>query len=347
MKPGGRLVLRFVVVLSVVLCVVMPVAPAFGASNGRWSVYPTTPPDQAPRPYFAPVMAPGSSYPDSVTVANQTPAPMTFDLYAADAFNAGGGGAFSLRRKGDPEHGIGAWLHLQYSTVTVPGNSSVEVPFTIDPPADATPGYHVGGIVAQSTQVAIRRYGPIGVAVIQAVGTRVYGRILGPLHPALSVTSTSLRIDRSLVSQFGGAVRAGVAFSVKNTGNVPLSPTAVASLSALIGGTAASWKERVPQVLPGSSLTVTEPARSIVPWGSLAAHVLLRSAQAGATGQTSSLVVPWGLVLVVLALVVSAVAWRRWQAGRRARPRHTSRHGRGQQAPDQGGGRVAAGRKTG
>lgn len=284
---------------------------ASAASNGRWSVYPTTPAGQAPRLDFEPVMAPGSTYPDSVTVVNQTAAPIHFDLYPADAFNAQGGGGFSLRRQSDPRRGIAAWIHLDASSITVPGRSAVIVPFTIVTPRHATPGYHVGGIVAESTRRSVSRNGPVGVAVVQAVGTRVYGRVLGPLRPSLRLGVVSLGVRRSAAAFFGGPVEASVHFTVRNTGNVPLDPTAVVSVSPLVGGGPAPVTTKLPEVLPGSSLSSSVSFPSAVPFGDLSAHVQVTATGTRAGAGSSQVVVPWGAVVVILVVVATLVAWRR------------------------------------
>ena len=168
--------------------------PSGAASNGLWSVYPTTVAGQAPRVFVQPELIPGKKYADSITVANQTAAPLSFNLYGADAFNTPGGG-LSLRRRSDPQVGIGAWIKLPSPTLSVPAHGQAVVPFSIDTPAGATPGDHVGGIVAEETQGTTAKQGSIPVTVIQAVAVRVYGRVKGPLKPELSVSQMKLAVD--------------------------------------------------------------------------------------------------------------------------------------------------------
>ena len=66
----------FLAALIMGAVLVIPPAPtASAASNGLWSVSPTTLPGQAPRELFNPVLTPGKAYSDSVTVANYTRRP--------------------------------------------------------------------------------------------------------------------------------------------------------------------------------------------------------------------------------------------------------------------------------
>ena len=143
--------------------------PASAASNGLWSVFPTTLPGQAPREFFNPVLQAGKTYADAVTVANYTAAPLTFNLYAADAFNTSDGG-LSLRRRTDVQTDMGKWISLPYHMLAVPARSALIVPFAIVPPRDASPGDHVGGIVAEQTQGTQSHAGSVPITVVQAVG---------------------------------------------------------------------------------------------------------------------------------------------------------------------------------
>ncbi len=146
--------------------------PASAASNGLWSVFPTTLHGQAPRAFVRPMLTPGKGYEDSVTVANYTSAPLTFNLYSADAINTRGGG-LSLKRRTDLQTDIGKWIRLPYQRLTVPAHGASIVPFIVEAPINATPGDHVGGIVAEDTQGTTTKSGSVPVTVIEAVGVRV------------------------------------------------------------------------------------------------------------------------------------------------------------------------------
>ncbi|MGC8464098.1 MAG: WxL protein peptidoglycan domain-containing protein [Acidimicrobiales bacterium] len=310
-RPAAYVLARLVLVVAAAVAALVSLPGLAGAaSNGSWSVFPTTAAGQQPRPYFQPLMAPGSNYPDSVTIVNQTTSPITFKLYAADAFNAAGG-AFALNPPTAPQHGVGSWVHLSVSQVTVPGRSEALVPFTINPPADATPGFHVGGIVAEQTTGTITKAGAIHFNVVQAVGTRVYARIIGPLHPSLTITGVSVLTQTSAGTQFGGGTKAKVRYTIANTGNVPLAPTATVSLSPLLGGGPKPLTKKLLQILPANQVTITVPFGSVVPFGSLGAHVRVTAPGAVAAGSGSAVVVPWGIVGIVVLVIAGLVVWRR------------------------------------
>jgi hypothetical protein len=282
-----------------------PASPASPASNGLWSVFPTTPPGEAPREFFHPVLTPGKVYADSVTVANYTTAPLTFHLYGADAINARGGG-LSVRRRTDVQTDIGKWIRLPYPELTVPARSATVVPFSILPPPQASPGDHVGGIVAEQTKGVTSRAGSVPITVLQAVGVRVYGRVVGPLNPRLAVRHTSLSLGNSVATQFGGSVDARVGFRVSNPGNTVLSPVATIELTTPFG-TAARRTLTIGQLLPGNSLAYALAFPRVTPYGHLTARVTVSAPHAAATATAMAWAVPWALLMVVLIVVVLAV----------------------------------------
>lgn len=277
---------------------------ASAASNGLWSVFPTNTPGQRPQAYLTPELTPGKLTFGSVTIDNFTLSPLTLDLYAADAFNTPGG-ALSLRRQTDPQVGIGRWTHLALSQVTVPAGGSSEVPFVIATPADASPGDHVGGIVAEETQGVTSRSGGLQVTVLEAVAVRVYARVRGPISPRLTLSHLSLALTRTLASQFGGAVGARVRFRVRNSGNTVLTPTVRVALTTPFGAAGRPRTLTLPQLLPGSAVSSSVDIAGVPALLHVRATVSVRAVGAQAIVTTARWMPPWGLiVLVVLALAL-------------------------------------------
>jgi hypothetical protein len=268
-------------------------------------------PGQTPRALLQPLLTPGKPYVDSVTVANYTQEALTFHLYGADAINTPGGG-LSLRRRTDVQRDIGQWITLPYKLLTVPPRSYSVVPFAIVPPPEALPGDHVGGIVAEDTQGTTSHSGSTPITVLQAVGVRVYGRVVGPLQPRLSLRQVSLSVKTSAATQFGGTVRADIGFVVVNSGNTVLSPRTTVVLSTPFG-TAARRTFPLSQLLPGSSVPFAVTFRGVNAFGHLHARVQVTTAHATETGSATAWVLPWvlfAIVLAVLALLV-IVFWTR------------------------------------
>lgn len=301
-------------------------SPSTAASNGLWSVYPTTFPGHAPRVFVEPELTPGKKYSDSVTVANYTTAPLTFNIYASDAFNTPGGG-LSLRRRTDPQVSIGKWIKLPVSRLTVPAHDQTVVPFTILPPLKATPGDHVGGIVAEQTRGTTSEQGAIPVTVIQAVAVRVYGRVRGPLTPRLALSKTSMNIVRTTTSDLGGLVSAQVKFTVTNSGNVVLTPQGLVSLDVPFHS-ASHRSIDVGQLLPGNSINYSVVFPAVHAFGHLHAEISVTGSHAQARASVSAWAIPWVLIAIAVLLVLVLITLflvRRSRRKKRMRHRRSRR----------------------
>lgn len=293
---------------------------AEAASNGSWSVYPTTRPGQSSQVVFNLRLTPGKTVLDSVTVANLSSGLQSFNLYAADAFNTPRGG-LSLTRQGDPVQGIGSWIRLSHSSVTIQAQGESVVPFVVVVPANARPGDHLGGIVAEQASGTPSSAGSVPINVVQAVGVRVYGQVIGPLKPHLRVLPPQLGVGTTASSLFGGSVRGTVTFRVINDGNVVLTPQAFVTTSGTIGGTSSHLYDLGP-ILPGESI-VERHAVEVQAVGQVRTAVTLAAGGATATASTEKWVVPWALVgvivIVIAAFTLGVVAVLR---RRRKHPRH-------------------------
>jgi len=293
--------------------------PAAAAGNGLFSIEPTSPPgSRIGRPFFSPVLEPGVPAHDSVTVVNLTAQPITLDLYAAQGFTTSDGG-FGLQPSYKPKLDMGAWIHLPVSSLTVPGRSGTIVPFTYEVPANTPSGDYAGGIVAEQTVGTTTKNGSVRVTKLLAVGARVYGRVSGPLHPNLAVTSVQIKVHTSTGSEFGGGVDSTVTYSITNTGNENLTPVATVSLSPLLGGSPAADRVHLPQVLPQSTITFSHTFDGVIPFGQLSATVAVSAPGVRVSGSTSAVVIPWGIVGILVLLVIVLVVWDR-RRRRRHRP---------------------------
>jgi hypothetical protein len=315
-----RLILAAVIVFAVVggLAPLGHLSHAQAAENDGWAVFPTATSAGTTRNQFILDLKPGVAVHDSVTITNKTADAITFQTYAADAYNTDVG-QFSLRLNDQPKEGIGAWVQMSASDVVVGPGASVDVPFVIDVPADATPGDHAGGIVTVNPKGVLQEGGDVDVNVIQAVGVRIYGRVAGPLAPALDVTRLDLQTHTGLASLLGGTYDATVTYTITNTGNVRLIPTVVGTLSGLLGTTADIPINELPELLPGGSATVVSPVGGLRPTGKLTAKVTVTAAGIDpVTRATSAWVIPWVLLILVGLAIVGLVAGRRRRRRTRA-----------------------------
>lgn len=306
--------------------------PAHAADNGRWSVYPVAS-RIAARPYFYVSADPGQTIRDKAVVANKTGAPLTFRLYAADAYNTARDGGFAVRTVTERMRGVGAWARPAKSRVTVPAHGTVTVPFTLRVPEGAEPGDHPGALVALDERVD-KGDGSLALGVRRAVGARVYLRVSGPTLPALAVEHVHVTHHQPLVPGLGDS-GATISYTLHNTGNVTLDPKVTLKAEGLFGRTLLSrGLTRIPaELLPGQRVRLSEAWRDApqLDWG----DVTLTASAPGTreSASASFLALPW-LVAAVLAAVgvvggVLVVRARRDRArpsapGRPSRPERTT-----------------------
>ncbi|MQY32652.1 hypothetical protein SRB17_06060 [Streptomyces sp. RB17] len=320
--------MRKLYVLLLGLLLAWQATPAHAADNGSWSVYPVAS-KIAARPYFYLSADPGQTLTDKVAVQNRTGGPLTFRLYAADAYNTARDGGFAVRTLKERMLGVGAWARLAKSRITVPGHKTVTVPFTLRVPDGAEPGDHPGAIVALDERVDPGG-GSLALGVQRAVGARVYLRVSGPTLPALSVGQLHISHHQPPIPGFGTGT-ATVSYTLRNTGNVTLDPKVELKARGLFGRTLLDRElTRVPsELLPGQSVRLTETWRGAP---QLDRTDVTLSASAPGTRQSASaafLALPWLVAALVFAAGLAAgmllVRARRGRVRRSARGRPSPR----------------------
>ena len=293
--------------------------PARAADNGSWSVYPLSS-KVAARPYFYLSADPGTTIEDKVVVANKTAKPLTFRLYAADAYNTPRDGGFAVRTVAEKQRGVGAWAKPAKSRVTVPPHGKVTVPFTLHVPKGAEPGDHPGALVALDERID-QGDGSLALGVQRAVGARVYLRVGGPTLPAISVEHVHIVHHQPLVPGLGDST-ATISYTLHNTGNVTLNPKVELRAEGLFGRTLlARDLSKIPsELLPGQRVHLAEPWHGApqLDWGDI---TLTASAQdTRESASASFFALPWVVALVLpAAAVVGVVLVVRARRGR-ARP---------------------------
>ena len=205
----------------------------------------------------------------------------------------------------------------------MPPGQQATIPITVDVPADASPGDHVGAIVASSRAEGTGPDGKV-IALDRRTGTRIYLRVAGPVEPKLNIEGVSVSYSPSLNPMSGSAT---VTYTVANRGNVRLGGTSHVSVGGPFGLLGKDGPDQeLAELLPGESVTYTTtvdgvPATVI---SSTSVH-LDPSAVAGDEDTLSNqshgaltLAIPWTiLALVVVALLVwfAVRRYRRHQGG--------------------------------
>lgn len=302
-------------VLVTLLHVYGPGPVAHAADNGNWSVYPTAS-ELGRRPYFYLSADPGATLTDQVTLTNKTAAPLTFRLYAADAYNTERDGGFAVRTHKEKQRGVGAWARPERERVTVPARGSVTVPYTLTVPEEAEPGDHPGALVALDERIAPSA-DALAVGVQQAVGARIYLRVNGPTVPALLVEDVELTHDQPLVPGTGKS-SALISYTLHNRGNVTLNPKVVLKAEGLFGRDLLHRElKKIPsELLPRQKIRLTErwAGAPQLEWGEVKLTASARDVRESA--RVSFFALPWLVAVVLAAAVAGAGLWARVRHGR-------------------------------
>jgi len=276
------------------------------------------------RSRFSYQVEPGQTIQDEYLVQNTGTTVQSVTVYATDAFNAEDG-SFALLEGNASPIGAGQWITFDNGTnrieVTLDPGAQQVLPFTVITPADASPGDHAGGMIVSALS-------PAGeVSVDRRVGIRLYVRVRGLLQPGLTISSIESSYQPSL-NPFAGETT--MKMSLSNTGNVSLSADTVAQVRGVFGIPLSGLTDmEIPEMLPGTSRTVSLVVPGVGPWVYLNPHVSLAATvdddalNAGVlpTGERSSdlIVVPWAFLL--LALIGGGV----WLLARFSRRRNATK----------------------
>lgn len=292
-------------------------------STLAWAVRPSSLDGPDGRDAFVYELAPGDTVEDRVAVSNLSEEPVTFAVYASDAFTTADGG-FDLLAANQSPVDVGAWVGFEVEHVTVPARSSADVPFRLTVPANATPGDHAGGVVASLRTTAEDDSGA-ALVVDNRVGVRIYLRVSGDLVPQVVIRNLRASYDGSLNPLSGGTPTA--TYTVANTGNVRIAGTARVRVTGPFGVAPRTVDApEITELLPDDELSFTIELDNAQPTGRSYFTVTLDPVAVGATdvdipaatATDATWAIPW--MYIALVLLVAGAIWSRHHRRRRSRP---------------------------
>jgi WxL Interacting Protein, peptidoglycan binding domain len=303
-----------------------PAAPGAGAARAApgsisWAVQPSS--AQGPdgrRSFSYENLKPGTVVHDYVGVTNFSAVPVTFRVYATDAFNNASGGLDLLPAAKQPRD-VGAWVSMLHTSVTLKPGERINEPFTLAIPSTATPGDHAGGVIASVTVTAENGAGtPVKVDRRLAVPLNL--RVSGPLRSGFTIESVSSSFHGTANPVRGGGV--DVTYTVHNTGNIRLNLTQDITARGLFGlvTLARNRPGALTDLLPGGVYHATVHLANVYPLGPMNVRVHavphqpagVKPAPAdpvAASFSVSMWATPW-LVLLLIALLAGVFLVGRW-----------------------------------
>ncbi len=330
MHPGWAVqkLRRAAALAAVVLTVgatslVVPVGTAGAVTTPSYSLEPVSLPNSTtPRSDFTYALRPGQSLTDEVALSNFTAQPLSFFLYGADGYNTPAGGGFALRHRGYHNLEVGAWITFITNTYTVPPHTAVAFPFAVRVPLNASPGDHVGGVVALQAAATPANKGKSAFEIRQGIAVAVYVRVSGPLHPGVAITRVGAQTSEPALAFAESNGRASVFFTIQNVGNVDLNATATAKVTDIFGRTVKTFPPaKLAVVTPGAIFTVIEPAWKPLPIAG-PEHIVAKlvTDKAGTVSGTDILwIIPWVIIAALVVIILGILGWWQWRRRRRRR----------------------------
>ncbi|GEA80251.1 hypothetical protein [Cellulomonas uda] len=236
-----------------------------GSASGTvtWTVEPATADGPDGRISLRHALDPGASVDEHVVVTNFSDRPATFHVYAADG-TVSADGDFDVRPSEDAPRDSGAWVTLQAPEgaepvagggfrVALPAGGSLVVPLTVTVPAQARPGDHPAGVVAElvDDEAAVR--------VAARVGVRLHLRVTGDIRARVAPDDVEVRWEPSWNPFAPGT--AHVRYVLRNEGDVRLGARAGVTLAGPAGTGEVSATTQVREVLPEGSASVETTVR--------------------------------------------------------------------------------------
>jgi dihydroorotate dehydrogenase (fumarate) len=326
-----RALLALVAIAIVATLMPAGVAQAAAASDGV-AVNPATAggPDKS-RTRFDYQLNPSQPAEDSVYVYNTGTTDQEVTLYARDAFG-GAKGEFLIQDEKVQPTDAGSWVTFVNKkttyVVTLKPHGYVTIPFTVNTPANATPGDHVGAIVAS----AITKGSALNI--IRRVAVRLYARVSGQVSPRLELSNLQVTNSASAINPFDSTVV--VSYDIENTGNVDLSADLTVQPTGIFGvNTADQVITRITNLLPGSKrhlsqtitgLTQTGTSGVSVTYTGILSQSYATSTQPRGRVDEASFVLPTAWLLWLGALLALIVIWALIARARRSRPMSEQEH---------------------
>lgn len=298
---------------------------------------------------------PGGDIEDHVAVINYSAFPVTLVVGASDAVNTPQGG-FALLPANRPSKDIGTWVAFRRSdlSLNMAARSTVIIPFLVEVPRDASPGDHIGGITATLQSFITGKSGQ-RIRLLQSVGTRLFVRVSGPLHPNLAIQHLAVKYDDPFDPSSSGT--ATISYTLSNVGNVALGGQPTAWVSGLLGTRSTAKLPEIQLLLPGNSVRETVKVKAVCPELRETAHLSIKRlvipgsvqpASGPFKGSISFWAIPWLIMVVIIVLLGGALWWFvRWRrkgpaVGARFQKRRKGRAERRPPAP-----RTSVGSKSG
>jgi len=273
----------------------------------------------------------GAGVDDLLALTNFGAQPATYAVYPGDG-TVTADGNFDLAPAEQPAEDGGTWISVGVVdgatpregggiVLQVPAETTVTIPVRIDVPANATPGDHPAGIVAELVPPDSDT-----VQLASRVGVRAHLRVSGDIVASVVPDGTTASYTPSWNPFAPGT--ATVTYTLSNDGNVRLGADVDTALSGPFGLLAASATTASREILPGQGQPTTVEVAvwpTFFSWGSVTATPLVvgedevDATLAASAAEFTVWTIPWSQLALIALLVGGFFAVRALRARSAAR----------------------------
>lgn len=269
---------------------------------------------------------PGATVADQVVVTNFSTRPALFRIYASDGVVTADGNFDLIPAEQEPTDG-GSWIALGPLADLTPDESggyqveiaaggTLTVPVEISVPADASPGDHPAGIVAELLQA-----GDSPVQFTTRVGVRAHLRVTGEVIANVTPENIVTTFHPNWNPFAPGTLE--VTYDLANNGNVRLGATTATDVTALFDIALAGATGEAREILPRQSTSTTETFTVwpvFLTFGEVTATPTIVGSDdptttelAPTTTTFTAWTIPWSqlAILVILAALITFIVWSR------------------------------------
>jgi hypothetical protein len=252
-------------------------------------------------------LAPGNTSAGSITIINVGDNDSEVELYATDGTITSTGG-YTVLDRSHKQVNIGQWIAFDAEPVLVKAKEKKEVNFTINIPADATPGTYMGGISVTPHLKNQPKLNATGVITTTRVVFPMYIKISGEKVTKFDWTDFTHNYDARHI----------FTFTLSNKGNTHLKTSGEITITNITG-------EKYTLPLPSMTLMQKKDEIISIPWeekplfGFFTATANIKFleldlqtntfTEVGNISKTINFtVIPWTHIIVVLVLITLLIA---------------------------------------
>lgn len=276
---------------------------AFAVETGTMGIYPAfwDKSDLKTKSWFIYQLDKGETKEDAVTVINNSDEILNLKIYPVDAKTTADG-AFSPLMEDEPKEGVGAWIRLPFSELTLKPLEKKEIKFSITVPADAPVGEHAGAIIIESKKVSSINQAGVGLNIKERVGVRVYETVPGEKVVKLFLKDLSFR-------KIGGIYT--FVFQLKNEGNIILYPKTDIFIKQLWGAKIKTLENQsLGAIFPGKETSAQIRWEEAPQFAVARAQTSIFFADQKIVKSTWVIILPWWLVIPVLTGIFLFGFWK-------------------------------------